>query len=200
MAAWFERGQVVRDPEIVELLTRDTRAGWLWLPLRLWLGWQWLEAGRAKLADPSWSQTGEGLRTFWQQAVAVPPAGRPPIAFDWYRSLIESLLASRSETWFAPFVAWTEVLIGALLVLGAFTGIAAFLGATMNWNLMMAGEASANPVLLAIAVGLILAWKVAGYVGMDAVLLPTIGTPWSRPRRRAPGERERPQRARVVDV
>ena len=64
------------------------------------------------------------------------------------------------------------------LILGVFTGIAAFFGAFMNWNFMMAGTASTNPVLMVLAVGLMLAWKVAGYYGADRWILPYIGTPW----------------------
>jgi thiosulfate dehydrogenase [quinone] large subunit len=43
---------------------------------------------------------------------------------------------------------------------------------------MMAGSASSNPMLFAVAVGLILAWKVSGYIGADYYLLRWIGTPW----------------------
>ncbi len=43
---------------------------------------------------------------------------------------------------------------------------------------MMAGSASTNPMLFVIAVGLILAWKVSGYIGADYFLLRWIGTPW----------------------
>jgi thiosulfate dehydrogenase [quinone] large subunit len=64
------------------------------------------------------------------------------------------------------------------LVLGAFVGIAAFFGAFMNWNFMMAGTASTNPLLFTLAIVLILAWKVAGYYGLDRALLPVLGTPW----------------------
>jgi len=69
-------------------------------------------------------------------------------------------------------------LIGIALIIGAFTGIAAFVGGFMNWNFMMAGSASVNPVFFVIAVGLILAWKVSGYIGADFFLLRWIGTPW----------------------
>jgi thiosulfate dehydrogenase [quinone] large subunit len=31
---------------------------------------------------------------------------------------------------------------------------------------------------LVIAIGLILAWKVSGYIGLDYYLLPLVGTPW----------------------
>ena len=64
------------------------------------------------------------------------------------------------------------------LILGAFTGIAAFFGALMNWNFMMAGSASSNPLLFVLALGLVMAWKIAGYIGLDYFLLPLIGTPW----------------------
>jgi hypothetical protein len=33
-------------------------------------------------------------------------------------------------------------------------------------------------VLMVLAVGLMLAWKVAGYYGADRWILPYIGTPW----------------------
>jgi len=42
----------------------------------------------------------------------------------------------------------------------------------------MAGSASVNPMFFVISVGLILAWKVSGYIGADYLLLSRIGTPW----------------------
>jgi len=42
----------------------------------------------------------------------------------------------------------------------------------------MAGTASSNPLLFAIAIALILAWKVSGYIGADYYLLRWLGTPW----------------------
>ena len=64
------------------------------------------------------------------------------------------------------------------LIVGLFTGLAAFVGGFLNWNFMLAGTASTNPLLFAIAVALILAWKVAGYYGLDRYVLPALGTPW----------------------
>ncbi len=48
----------------------------------------------------------------------------------------------------------------------------------MNMSFLLAGSASTNPVLFTMAIGLILAWKVAGYYGLDRYLLPMLGTPW----------------------
>ncbi len=75
-------------------------------------------------------------------------------------------------------VAYGELLVGVALIVGAFVGVAAFFGAFMNWNFMMAGTASTNPMLLAVAIFLILGWKVAGYYGLDQCLLPVLDTPW----------------------
>jgi thiosulfate dehydrogenase [quinone] large subunit len=72
-----------------------------------------------------------------------------------------------------------EMAVGIGLILGALTGIAAFFGALMNMSFLLAGSASSNPVLFAFGIGLILAWKVAGYYGLDRYLLPRLGTPWS---------------------
>ncbi len=88
------------------------------------------------------------------------------------------MINAHAYTWFAKLIAYGELLIGIGLILGAFTGIAAFFSGLMNWNFMMAGSASSNPMLFVIAVGLILAWKVAGYVGADYFLLSWLGTPW----------------------
>ncbi|MFA9404074.1 MAG: hypothetical protein ACERKY_13540, partial [Anaerolineales bacterium] len=57
-------------------------------------------------------------------------------------------------------------------------GMAAFFGGFMNMNYLLAGTVSTNPLLLAIAIFLILAWKTAGWWGIDRWLLPMLGTPW----------------------
>jgi thiosulfate dehydrogenase (quinone) large subunit len=48
----------------------------------------------------------------------------------------------------------------------------------MNWNFMMAGTASTNPVLILLSILLILAWRNAGQWGLDRFVLPIVGTPW----------------------
>jgi thiosulfate dehydrogenase [quinone] large subunit len=172
------KGQVVKDPPLVKTLLNERLAGWLWLPVRIWLGWQWVEAASHKITNPAWVTTGAALKGFWTGAVAIPAEGRPVIAFDWYRSFLQMMLDAQAYTWFAKLVVAGELLVGIALILGAFTGIAAFFGGFMNWNFMMAGSASVNPVLFALSVGLILAWKVSGFIGLDHFLLPLIGTPW----------------------
>jgi thiosulfate dehydrogenase [quinone] large subunit len=166
------------DPPAAMLLFGDVRWSWLWLIARLYLGYTWLSSGIGKLSNPTWL-SGEALKSFWTRAVAIPDApARPMIAFDWYRTFLQTLLDSGSYTWFAKLVLAGELLIGVALILGLFTGIVAFLGGFMNWNFMMAGTASTNPMLFTIAILLILAWKTAGWLGLDRWVLPAIGTPW----------------------
>ena len=64
------------------------------------------------------------------------------------------------------------------LILGIFVGLAAFFGGFMNMNYLLSGTVSTNPMLLAIAILLVLAWKTAGWWGLDRWLLGVLGTPW----------------------
>ncbi|GIK72278.1 MAG: hypothetical protein BroJett021_12660 [Chloroflexota bacterium] len=169
----------ITDPPFVVSLLNSTRWAWLWLIVRLYVGYMWLVSGWPKLGNPDWVQTGVALKGFWERAVVIPdPPARPPIAFDWYRGFIQFLLDSGSYTWFAKLIVAGELLLGIALILGAFVGIAAFFAGFMNWNFMMAGAASTNPVLFTLSILLILAWKTAGWWGLDRWLLPRLGTPW----------------------
>lgn len=172
------QGQVIEEPKFVVNLFNNTKLSWLWLVLRVWLGWQWVEAATHKIGNPAWVETGAALKGFWSGIVVVPAEGRPAITFDWYRSFIQFMLDTESFVWFGKLVAYGEMIIGIALILGIFTGIFAFFGAFMNWNFMMAGSASSNPMLFVVALGLIFAWKIAGHIGADFFLLRWLGTPW----------------------
>ena len=170
---------IVSDPPVVTALFGNTRWALLWLFVRLYLGYTWLTSGWGKLSNPGWVQTGDVLKGFWERAVLIPEApARPAIAFGWYRDFIQMLIDSGSYVWFGKLVVYGEILVGIALILGMFTGIAAFFGGFMNFNYMLAGSASTNPVLFILAVFLIMAWKTAGWWGADRWLLQWLGTPW----------------------
>ena len=174
-----DAGEVeIEGPRFVRFLFNNTRAGLFWLPIRLFLGFAWIEAGWHKATGGGWLDGGSALAGYWQGAVAIPEKGRPPITFEWYRDFINFLIDGHHETWFAPLVTFGELAVGIALILGALTGIAAFFGALMNMSFLLAGSASTNPVLFTMAIGLILAWRVAGYYGLDRYLLPALGAPW----------------------
>jgi thiosulfate dehydrogenase [quinone] large subunit len=174
-----ESGRIIHDPPFAKFLFADTRMAWLWLLVRVPLGLAWLQSGWGKINNPAWMETGAALQGFWENAVSIPESGRPPIAYDWYRNFIQSLLDNGAYTWFAKVIAIGETAIGIALIIGAFVGIAAFFGAFMNWNFIMAGAASTNALMGLAALLLILAWKIAGWWGLDRWLLPLLGTPWT---------------------
>jgi len=167
---------VVTDPPLARLLFSDVRLAWLWLPLRLWLGWSWLTSGWGKFQNSAWIDSGTALKGFWERAVVVEP--RAVMSYDWYRDFIQFMLNAEAYTWFAKVILFGEIAIGIALILGAFVGVAAFFGGFLNWNFVMAGTASTNALLFAIATGLVLAWKTAGWIGLDRWLLQALGTPW----------------------
>jgi thiosulfate dehydrogenase [quinone] large subunit len=173
-----KQGTVVTNPPLAKFLFEDTRFAVVWTVIRVLLGLSWIDAASHKLGNPGWMETGAALKGYWTSAAAIPETGKPAIAFDWYRSFIQGLLDSGSYVWFAKLIAMGELLVGVALVIGAFVGIAAFFGGLMNWNFLMAGSASTNPLLFAAAILLVLAWKTAGYYGADRFLLSYLGTPW----------------------
>jgi thiosulfate dehydrogenase [quinone] large subunit len=179
----------VEGPAFARFLFNNRAAGLFWLPIRLFIGFEWLEAGWHKATGGGWLDGGNALAGFWKSAAAVPQQGKPPITYEWYREFINVLLNNHAQSWFAPLITFGELAVGLGLILGTLTGIAAFFGAFMNMSFLLAGSASTNPIMFTGAIGLILAWKVAGYYGVDRYLLPRLGTPW-RPgavfRREAP--------------
>src|SRR5512139_2262958 len=98
-------GQILEAPSLFDLLFNDKRFSILWLVVRLWLGWQWVEASLHKLSNPGWMKTGEALKGFWVGAVQIPAEGRPAIAFDWYRNFLQYMLDAQAYTWFAKVIA-----------------------------------------------------------------------------------------------
>ncbi len=170
----------VEGPSFTRYLFSNTTAGWFWLPIRIFLGFEWLTAGWEKATGGGWLDGGSSLLGYWQRAVAIPQSpARPPISFEWYRGVLDYLIGIHAESWFAWIVTFGEIAVGLGVLLGALTGIAAFFGATMNMSYMLAGSASSNPILFAASIGLIMGWRVAGYYGLDRYLLPRLGVPWT---------------------
>src|SRR5687767_13456179 len=92
----------IPEPPLARLLFADVRLAWLWLPLRLYLGYAWLEAGWHKFLDPKWMEGGTALMNYWQRAIQLKP--KPVAAYDWYRGFLEFLLNTEAYTWFSKLV------------------------------------------------------------------------------------------------
>ena len=96
----------------------------------------------------------------------------------WYAWFLDAAVLPNATAW-SYLVSWGELLVGVALILGIFTGIVAFFGSLMNMSYLLAGSVGSNPILFTIAVLLLLAWKTAGWWGLDRWVLPALGTPWS---------------------
>jgi len=168
----------IEGPAFTRYLFSNRRAGLFWLPIRIFLGFEWVVAGWHKLSGHGWVDGGASLLGYWQNAVKVPAQGSAPVTFDWYRSFLQLLIDSHSQGWFGWLITLGELAVGIGLLVGALVGIAAFFGVVMNMSYLLAGSTSVNPIMFTLAVGLMLAWKVAGYYGLDRYLLPRLGVPW----------------------
>lgn len=166
------------EPPIARALFSSVKWAWLWLIVRVYLGARWLQAGLGKIGNPAWtgSEAGAALGGFVSGALQKA-TGENPAVQDWYAWFLENLVQPNTRI-FAYMVAYGEVLVGIALILGLFTGIAAFFGSFMNMNYLLSGTVSTNPILLFLSLFIILAWRVAGWWGLDRWALPAVGTPW----------------------
>lgn len=168
------------QPRLSRFLFADTRFAWFWLIIRLYIGYDWLTAGIDKVLNPVWvgASAGTAVKGFLTGALAKTSGLHPDVS-GWYAYFIENF-ALEHTVLFSYLVTYGEILVGVALILGLFTGIAAFFGTFMNLNYLFAGTVSTNPIMLLLQMFLILAWKTAGYYGLDKYVLNLLGTPWQR--------------------
>src|SRR5215211_4045676 len=165
------------EPSITRFLFADTRMAPVCLLLRLWLGYEWLHAAWGKWTEGGWVGEGAGgaVKGFAQGAIAQTKGEFAQVT-GWYASFLENVVVPNAAL-FSYLVIFGETLIGIALVLGAFSGIAAYFGIFMNATYIFAGTAGANPLMALVAILLVLAWRVAGWWGLDRFILPAIGVP-----------------------
>jgi thiosulfate dehydrogenase [quinone] large subunit len=171
---------------ITKLLFSDTRFAWLWLIVRLYVGYQWFTSGLTKVAavsiapgtfgqhvqGGSWLVNGHGskvLQGFFTHSLLLA-GGSNPVVQSWYGAFLQHI-ALPGVNVFAYLIPLGELFVGLGLIFGLFTGIAAFFGALMNMNYLLAGSISINPILFLLEILLILAWRISGFYGLDHFLL-----------------------------
>ncbi len=145
----------------------DRRMAWVWLIVRLYLGWTWLLAGWGKVMNPAWtgSDAGVAVKGFLAGALKKTGGEHPDVQW-WYQSLIQNI-GVPAAPFVSQLIAWGELVVGVALILGVLTGLAAFLGIFMNLNFLFAGTVSVNPQMLVLGLCLMFAWRIAGYYGVD---------------------------------
>ena len=62
----------------------------------------------------------------------------------------------------------------------------------LNFSFVFSGSAGVNPLFIILGLALVVAWRNAGWYGLDRFVLPRLGTPWHRGELfgRSPGGRQ----------
>ena len=166
-----------QEPAFAKFIFSDPRMAVIWLLVRVYAGWQWLEAGLTKFNSPAWTgdKAGTSIGGFVTRALQQT-GGEHPNVQGWYSGFLQMFVQPYTVQW-SYAVTFGEMLVGAGLIVGLFTGIAAFFGGLMNANYLLAGTVSTNPMLFVLATWLVLAWRAAGLIGLDRFVLPAVGVP-----------------------
>ena len=188
----------IEEPKIARWLFSSTNAAVVWLVARLYFGYEWMHAGWEKITgtegsfwtwhlgfsqDASWVRSAKPLQG--TVGYFIQNAGQGPhsaVNYGWYAAFLRWLGHPGPAAVFAKIISLGEFAIGIALIIGLFTGIAAFLAGTLTMSFGLAGVAGVNPVFFLFEVLLILAWRNAGYYGLDRYVLPALGTPWRKGR------------------
>lgn len=165
---------VIEESPFSHFFTADTRSAALWLVVRVYLGWEWFSAGWGKFNNPKWvgDEAGAAMLGFVERALTKTEGAHPDVQW-WYAWFLTNFVQPYPEIW-GYAITFGEILVGAALIAGILVGISAFFGVFMNLNFMLAGTVSVNPIMATLAIGLILAWRVAGYWGLDRYVLPLL--------------------------
>jgi thiosulfate dehydrogenase [quinone] large subunit len=110
---------------------------------------------------------------FAAAGVAGSATGKSGASYGWWAVFLHNF-AIPNASWIAKVVTLSELAIGALLLLGLFTGAAALAGLGFNIIYMFSGSAGVNPAYAIVALFLIMAWRNAGYFGLDRYALPMV--------------------------
>lgn len=150
---------------------KGAKGSWIWLVIRLYLGWQWVSPGWKKITGATpFDATG-----YLKGAAAkiVPPADPAlaakfkPITAAWWGDFLNGFAIPNAKL-FNTLIPYGELLVGLGIIFGFATIFAAVMGATMNFAFLMSGSTSSNPTLFALEFILVAAGGAyAGYIGID---------------------------------
>jgi|GEM_PF-453028 len=160
---------------VSEWLFRSHQASVVWLLVRIWLGYQWINAGYQKIwgseRSAFWFGNGAGVKGFATSGVAGSTSGKGGASYGWWAGVLHNFVVPNAA-WIAKFISLAEIVIGLAILLGFFTGAAAAAGLSLNIVYMFSGSAGVNPMYAILSVLLVLAWRNAGWFGLDRLALP----------------------------
>ncbi|WP_339299436.1 DoxX family protein [Paenibacillus sp. FSL K6-2441] len=139
-------------------------AMWLLTVIRVYLGYQWIEAGYHKITG------GFDAAGFLTGAIANSTGDHPAVQ-GWWAAFLEHF-ALPNVGLFNFLVPYGEFLVGLGLILGTFTTFAALMGFVMNAAFLFSGTVSTNAQMLILEVLILVAAANAGKIGLDYYVMP----------------------------
>jgi thiosulfate dehydrogenase (quinone) large subunit len=171
------------EPRWARFLFASRSAAWLWLVVRLYMAYVFVPAGWGKVTSGEWL-FGDGTPIMGMVGGAVANEGTPA----WYVWFLENIVQPNAGL-FATLVALGELAVGLGLLVGLLTGIAAFFAVFLSGNFVLAGALGSNPALIILGLFLTVAWRNAGWIGLDRWFIPlTHRTFWARRESAPPAE------------
>ncbi len=115
-----------REIRVFRFLFRSTGAAPIWLVVRLWLGWEWLDAGWQKMTGAgadNWLTHPQGLQGFIASANAswahrALAHGHPAVPYEWIVNLLNDM--NGHALLFSRIVTFSELAVGLGRVAGHF--------------------------------------------------------------------------------
>jgi thiosulfate dehydrogenase (quinone) large subunit len=150
---------------------KGAKGSWMWLVIRLYMGYQWFEGGWHKLTGATpFSAEGfikGGIAKILPPVDPAAAAKFKPITAEWWGNFLKDFALPNIKLFNAMVLAG-ELLVGIALIVGFATLFAAIMGALMNFSFLMTGSTSSNPYLFALSFILVAAGGAyAGYLGVD---------------------------------
>lgn len=138
----------------------------LWLGLRIYLGSIWLQFGLTKI------RTGWLTENPMQEILSLVARGLTPTPLPVYRRVAELLLAIDMDRVMSVVIPLLELGFAVAFFAGVLLVPAAAAACLLNVNLVLSGIATwdFDGRVIALQLLLLLAWRVAGYLGIGASL------------------------------
>lgn len=169
--------EIVERPRSLRWLFGSKGAAYIWLVVRLWLGYEWLHAGLSKIfgsEKAGFWDGGAGVKGFAQGAIASHgPKGSGAVVYGWWVQFLRDVVVP-NYSGMGKLVALGETLVGAALIVGFLTGLTAIFGLILNFTYLYSGVVSVNPTYVILGVLLVAAWRISGYYGADYFVLPSV--------------------------
>ncbi len=154
----------------------DTRLAPLWAIIRLYVGYEWLVAGWGIFTNPAGAWVGKtagSAVTGLLNGALTKTTGEHPDVQGYYAWFINQV-ALPNASLFSYLVTFGEIIVGIALRL-------IYRDSRIFWRLyerqLLARTVSTNPLLFIFATLLVLAWRTAGFWGLDRWVLGKVGIP-----------------------